>query len=271
MDPRLADLIHRGRPGRVVVLTGAGISAESRIPTFRGPEGYWTVGAAEYHPQELATHASFSRMPRDVWHWYLYRRSVCQAAVPNAGHHAIAQLEQGLGARFVLVTQNVDGLHIRAGNSLDRTCQIHGNIDFMRCTRPCTSELFPIPAHLPPKTKADILTEEEFGALHCPRCRAPSRPHVLWFDECYEEALFRSSTAMEAAARCDFLLIVGSSGTTNLPIQVLAQASRNGAAIVDVNPEDNPFGAYAEQSGGFWARGPAGEQVPAIVAALLAE
>src|SRR5438552_13760341 len=97
------------KPGRVVVLTGAGVSAESGIPTFRGKDGYWTVGAREYHPQELATHAAFERMPWEVWAWYLYRRGVCRGARPNAAHDALVRLDAHLGARFALVTQNVDG------------------------------------------------------------------------------------------------------------------------------------------------------------------
>src|SRR5690606_10651146 len=111
--------------GRILVLTGAGISAESGIPTFRGEEGYWRIGSRNYYPEELATRAAFSRMPDEIWGWYLYRRSVCRAASPNAGHLALAELERGLverneGDRFLLVTQNIDGLHLRAGNSLAR-------------------------------------------------------------------------------------------------------------------------------------------------------
>src|SRR5215831_9378621 len=97
------------REGGVVVLTGAGISAESGIPTFRGKEGYWTVGAREYHPQELATHEAFRAMPWEVWAWYLYRRSVCRRAHPNPGHEALTRIAVALPDRFALVTQNVDG------------------------------------------------------------------------------------------------------------------------------------------------------------------
>src|SRR2546426_10737611 len=102
------------RPGHVIALTGAGVSAESGIPTFRGRDGYWTVGSRDYHPQELATHAAFARMPWDVWAWYLYRRGVCRAAAPNPAHHALVRL--AAHPRFALVTQNVDGLHRRAGS-----------------------------------------------------------------------------------------------------------------------------------------------------------
>ena len=90
------------RPGRILALTGAGVSAESGIPTFRGKEGYWTIGAHEYHPHELATHEAFAHMPWSVWAWYLYRRGVCQRAEPNAGHRALVRLAAALPARFAL-------------------------------------------------------------------------------------------------------------------------------------------------------------------------
>src|SRR5688500_16131370 len=109
LDPTLERLLDRAlRPGaRVVFLTGAGISAESGIPTFRGPEGYWRVGSRNYHPQEMATWEAFERMPEEVWNWYLYRRAVCLAADPNPAHHAVAALERSLADTFILVTQNV--------------------------------------------------------------------------------------------------------------------------------------------------------------------
>ena len=106
------------------------------MPTFRGKEGYWTVGSRNYHPQELATREAFSHMPDEVWRWYLYRRSVCRRAAPNAGHMALVRLEERFGERFALVTQNVDGLHLRAGSSRERTFEIHGNIDYLRWPAP---------------------------------------------------------------------------------------------------------------------------------------
>ena len=137
--------------GRLTVMSGAGISAESGIPTFRGPEGYWTVGSKVYHPREMATRAMFDRSPREVWHWYLYRMGVCRRAAPNAGHRAVADLERLLGERFTLITQNVDGLHLRAGSSPRRTLQIHGNVFFMRCAGECSAAVFPLPADVPAK------------------------------------------------------------------------------------------------------------------------
>src|SRR5215207_6618704 len=135
LDCLLRDAL--GRSGLIVFLTGAGISAESGIPTFRGKEGYWTVGSTEYHPQELATSTAFRRMPWAVWAWYLYRRRVCRAAAPNDAHRALVRAEASLGDRFLLITQNVDGLHRRAGSSAERTYEIHGNIELARCADAC--------------------------------------------------------------------------------------------------------------------------------------
>src|SRR5690606_13301542 len=132
--------------GPVLFLTGAGISAESGIPTFRGPEGYWRVGSTNYHPHELATFAAYSEMPAVVWGWYLYRRGVCRAASPNPGHAAIVRAENALGDGFHLITQNVDGLHLRGGNSLERPSAIHAMIDFYRCALECTPSTYGIAA-----------------------------------------------------------------------------------------------------------------------------
>ncbi|NOS74904.1 MAG: RNA polymerase subunit sigma, partial [Methyloglobulus sp.] len=114
----------------ITVLTGAGVSAESGIPTFRGEEGYWTVGSRNYQPSEIATQAMFQRNPKEVWKWFLYRRGICEDALPNPGHLAIVKMEKLLGSRFRLVTQNVDGLHLRAGSNIDRTYQVHGNLNY---------------------------------------------------------------------------------------------------------------------------------------------
>ena len=139
----------------------------------------------------MATAAAFARMPEEVWRWYLFRRGVCRAAAPNAAHLALVRLEQRLGERFLLVTQNVDGLHLRAGNSPERTYQIHGNIDFCRCIRGCPPAVRPMPAALAvdwPKERS--LTDAELGALRCD-CGDWLRPHVLWFDESYDEPRYR--------------------------------------------------------------------------------
>ncbi|MBV1862148.1 MAG: RNA polymerase subunit sigma [Nannocystaceae bacterium] len=233
--------------GHLSVLTGAGISAESGIPTFRGPAGYWKVGSRNYHPQELATQEAFAHHPREVWHWYLYRRTVCTAAQPNPGHEALVRIEAALGRRFQLVTQNVDGLHTRAGSS--DPYEIHGNIDRYRCASRCTDATHPLPDDLPPTDPGTPLSDDVFDVLSCPECGGQARPHVLWFDECYEEGLFRSRSAYEQAVDAALMIVVGTSGSTSLPMQIGMQCARNGVPMIDINPRDNPFGQLAVDSG----------------------
>lgn len=257
------------RDGAVLALTGAGVSAESGIPTFRGKEGYWTVGSREYHPQELATHEAFSRMPWDVWAWYLYRRGVCRAAEPNAGHAALVRWDAALGDRFGLVTQNVDGLHRRAGSPMSRTYPIHGDIGLMRCASDCTLDRFPIPDAIGALGKGEAVTTEQKALLVCPQCGGMARPHVLWFDESYDEPRFFLDTARRLAARATLLVVAGTSAQTNLPWQVVTLAARAGATILDINIEDNPFAEIAAESGGA-LRGQAAVILPALVDALSA-
>jgi NAD-dependent deacetylase len=257
------------RDGHVLVLTGAGVSAESGIPTFRGKEGYWTVGAREYHPQELATHDAFERMPWEVWAWYLYRRGVCRAAEPNAAHQAIVRWDAALGARFGLITQNVDGLHRRAGSPAERTYPIHGDIGLMRCAAECTLDRFPVPDSVPALGKGEAVSTELKAVLVCPTCGGMARPHVLWFDESYDEPRFFLDTARRLAMGSTLLVVAGTSAQTNLPWQVVTLAARAGATIVDINVEDNPFAEIAAQSGGA-IRGSAAEVFPPLIDALTA-
>jgi NAD-dependent deacetylase len=268
MDPVLKEILadRRSRAGRVVALTGAGISAESGIPTFRGQEGFWVVGSRNYVPQEMATLAMFERHPDEVWRWYLLRFGPVRSARPNAAHFALARLEEALGDRFTLVTQNIDGLHRRAGSH--RVHAIHGDAAWVRCAAGCGPELTPLP-DLPPRDAETPLGEADRRALTCPRCGAWLRPHVLWFDECYDEANYRMESTLQAAAAADLLLVVGTSGATNLPMQVGRIAFSRGAAIVDVNPEENPFAHLAGRAArGFAARETACALVPGIVEAL---
>ena len=272
MDERLVSILSgaMSEDGSCVVLTGAGISAESGIPTFRGKEGYWVVGSREYHPQEMATNAMFGRMPDEVWQWYLYRRGVCHNADPNPAHLALVDLEQALGDRFLLITQNVDGLHRRSGNSRERTYEIHGNIDTMRCKRGCTSEIYPIPDEVPFKQKGDALTDSDRAMLRCPRCGESTRPHVLWFDECYDEQWYRFQSSLTAAMQAALLLVIGTSGATNLPMQVGGIVAQRGAAMIDINPQPNPFSRMATASSkGCFVQSGAGDALPEIVAHLI--
>jgi len=256
--------------GPAVLLTGAGISAESGIPTFRGKEGYWRVGSKNYHPTEMATWSTFSQMPDEVWSWYLYRRSICRAAEPNDAHRAVVKLEEALGDRFVLITQNVDGLHIRAGNTLDRTYQIHGNIDFMRCADECTPKLYPIPDEIDVSwdkaRKIDVVERER---LLCPACGTRARPHVLWFDESYDEEHFRFESSLAAAGRASILVVVGTTGTTNLPNHIGSLVARRGAPMIFVNPEPTTFADMVEGNpNGLYIAGKAGEHLPGLLSAI---
>ena len=269
MDPRLDAILSdvRSRHGRVVALTGAGISAESGIPTFRSGEGYWVVGSRNYMPQEMATHAMFLVHPEEVWRWYLLRFGAARGAQPNAGHVALAGLERALGERFTLVTQNIDGLHRRAGS--ERVLAIHGDAAWVRCAGDCGAERLPLP-DLAAREPGVPLDAAERRALTCPRCGGWLRPHVLWFDEYYDEPNYRMDSALGAAAAADLLLVVGTSGATNLPMQIGRIAFQRGAAIVDVNPDDNPFAQLAALSrAGFAARGAATALLPEIVRVLV--
>jgi len=270
----LTDVIQRcrqalGRDGRVVTLTGAGVSAESGIPTFRGKEGYWTVGSRDYHPQELATHEAFERMPWEVWAWYLYRRGVCRAADPNAAHTALVRWDRALGDRFALITQNVDGLHVRAGSPVERTFPIHGDINLMRCAADCTPGRYPVPETIGTVEKGEAVRPEHMALLVCPRCGGMARPHVLWFDESYDEPRFFLETARRLASAASVLVVAGTSAQTNLPWQVVTLASRAGAVVVDINTDDNPFAEIAAESGGA-IRGSAAKVMPSLVDALVA-
>ena len=258
--------------GPIVFLTGAGISAGSGIPTFRGAEGYWRVGSRNFQPTEMATAQAFARMPEEVWRWYLYRRGVCRAAAPNAAHLALVDLERRLGERFVLVTQNVDGLHLRAGSSPARTYQIHGNIDFCRCARGCQPAVRPLPEAIPDNwAKERRLTTAELGALRC-ACGEWLRPHVLWFDESYDEPLFRYLSALRAAEVAAALVVVGTSGATTLPARMCEIVAARGAPLVVVDPEPTVFSELAERSaGGTFLRGTASAIVPSLIEELVVQ
>jgi NAD-dependent deacetylase len=257
--------------GRITVLTGAGISAESGIPTFRGPEGYWTVGSQVYQPQEMATFHMFCQMPDEVWKWYLYRMGVCGAAEPNPGHRALVAMEQHFGDRFTLITQNVDGLHLRAGNTLARTYQIHGNVFYMRCSLECSEAVYPIPEGVHPKTKDQGLTDNDRHLLRCPLCGARSRPHILLFDESYNEHHYHFYSALKAAEQTALLIVVGTAGATNLPNQVAREVYRRDGVIIDVNIETNPFAQLAEKSTrGFFVQQPSATALPTMLEAMMA-
>ncbi len=227
--------------GRVLVLCGAGISAESGIPTFRGKDGFWTSGSTVYQPQEIATYAFFMTDPTVTWGWYLFRRAACRRAEPNPAHLALVAMEKFLGPRFTLVTQNVDGLHRRAGTSPERLMEIHGNLDRFRCSEDCSTTTWTVPADFDRWEQGRELDDDEAARLHCPDCGAWGRPHVLWFDEYYDETHFRFMSAQRAAREADLLVVVGTTGATNLPLRIAGIAVDRGTPFIDINIEDNVF------------------------------
>jgi len=259
----------RARQGRLVVLTGAGISAESGIPTFRGKEGYWTVGSTNYTPMEMATRAMFAESPEQVWAWYLWRFAACASAEPNDGHRAIVNLERALGERMALVTQNVDGLHQRAGSTEARTYAIHGDARRMRCAGECRDPIRDLP-ELGARAEKAPFSDSLRKALTCAKCGAWMRPHVLWFDEFYDELLYRSESALAAARRASLLIVVGTSGATTLPMRIAMECLQRGDPIIDINIDENVFSEMAEGNG-VTLRGPATVMLPEIVQLLLGD
>lgn len=249
----------------LIVMTGAGVSAESGIPTFRGPEGYWTVGSRVYQPQEISTNAMLVRQPEAVWMWFLYRRGVCRMAQPNPGHLAIVELEKLFGDRFILITQNVDGLHTRAGNSLARTYKIHGDLEFMRCIKACTREVYPIPEAMPAKERHGQIAADEWRLLKCPRCGAMSRPHVLLWDECYNEEHYHFYSALKAAERAAILIVVGTTGATNLPNRVVDRFLSHNGLMIDINIERDVFARNALNNGGYFIQSGSASALPEII------
>ena len=194
---------------------------------------------------------------------------MCHDADPNDAHRALVRLEEVLGDGFTLVTQNVDGLHLRAGNTRARTYEIHGNIDFMRPTDGDSTTLCKIPASV--REAARGSDEELLDALRCPRTGAAYRPHVLWFDEFYTEDLFRYESALRVTANADLLVVVGTSGATNLPTQMVSMAAQAQIPFVDINVNWNTFGhAASKLPHGLSLRGKAGDLLPILVEAIAA-
>ena len=231
-----------------MVLTGAGISAESGIPTFRGADGFWTVGSKHYQPQELATWEKYNEMPEELWRWYQYRWGICLKAKPNPGHVAVVELQKLVDKSYMLVTQNVDGLHLQAGSDASKLCEIHGRIDEMRCDERLEGScLYQVDLNDPKniecaratvmKTPKPAKDETKEPLPMCPKCGVRQRPKILWFDESYNEAFFKWKTVMERMETCDVLLIIGTQLTTGGPRSMVSAAQKSGALIIRVDPE----------------------------------
>ena len=235
----------------LVVLSGAGISKESGIPTFRdAQEGLW----ARFNPMELATPRAFRRNPRRVWDWYEHRRALMANARPNAGHRAITELET-LVDEVAVITQNIDGLHQAAGSR--DVIPIHGNIHQNKCFANCQGD----------PTYVDVSALEwdaDDGPPRCPYCGAYVRPDVVWFEEPLPTALFERSERLCRSA--DVMLVVGTSGVVQPVASFPFVAARSGAVIVEVNPDVTPITPLAR----WHLAGAAGAMLPRVLEAMRA-
>jgi NAD-dependent deacetylase len=227
---------------QVAALTGAGVSAESGIPTFRDAQtGLW----AQYRPEELATSEAFERNPKLVWDWYAWRRELVEQSRPNAGHYALAQLQQHV-PRFTLITQNVDGFHQLAGST--NVIELHGNLARVKCAR-----------------EDEIVDRwEDTGETppHCPRCGAYLRPDVVWFGEVLPRGAL--DAAAQAALECDVFFSIGTSGLVEPAASLARRALQRGAKVVEVNATITPLTISAT----FMLRGASGEILPELIKAV---
>ncbi len=221
----------------VTVLTGAGVSAESGVPTFREAQsGLWS----QYDPTELATPEAFAANPQLVWEWYEFRRDLVRQVEPNPGHHALAELES-LVPDLTLITQNVDGLHARAGST--DVIEFHGNLFENRCYAEDKVVTVPSSDKLP----------------FCPDCGSPLRPGVVWFGESIPEAA--SARAFAAARECDVFFSIGTSSLVYPAAGLVEIAREAGAVLVEINPDPTGIAATLD----FALARPSGEMLPALV------
>ena len=237
-------LHHLAAAKSVTVLTGAGVSAESGVPTFREAQtGLW----AKFRPEDLATPRAFRRDPRLVWEWYAWRRKLVAGAKPNPAHLALIEMESHF-PQFHLITQNVDGLHQFAGSR--NVIELHGNITRTKCFEEGTIvSAWKDTGDVPPK---------------CPACGGLLRPDVVWFEEPMPENEMRQ--AKIASANCDVFLSIGTSTVVYPAAELPSEALQSGATVVEINPQPTPFTAKAN----FALAGAAGVVLPELMRALKA-
>jgi NAD-dependent deacetylase len=239
---------------RIVVLTGAGVSAESGVPTFRGADGLWK----SYRAEDLATPEAFHRDPRLVWEWYAWRRELVARCQPNAAHLALARVAL-TRAHVLLVTQNVDGLHAeaarRAAGAGDprraMPLELHGSLFVTRCSA-CSWRC---------EDRGPADTTSYHTLPRCASCGALARPGVVWFGEALDEALLERAFAEAVAA--DLCLVVGTSAVVQPAASIALATHQLGGHVIEVNPVDTPLTPYATVS----IRASAAGAVPAIVGA----
>lgn len=227
---------------RVAVLTGAGISAESGVPTFREAQtGLWS----QYDPAELATPQAFHQNPNLVWEWYIWRRELISQSQPNSGHYALAEMEK-LFPEFTLITQNVDGLHRLAGSQL--IIELHGDIFRTKCS-------------FENKIVSDLIETDDIPP-HCPHCGELLRPDVVWFGESLPAQPL--DAAFKAASSCQVFLSIGTSTLVEPAASLPFVALRNEATVIEINPQDTPLTPQVN----YASKHPAGEILPRLVSAI---
>ena len=233
------------RNDRITVLSGAGISAESGMPTFRGEDGLWKG----YDVTQLANPEAFRRDPEKVLEWYIWRRQVVRECEPNQAHKAIAALE-GAGYDMSVVTQNIDNLHRRAGSK--NIVELHGNIFKLRCGTGCPG-IIQIDEETPP----DEIPRE------CPTCKGLLRPHIVWFGEFLDPEDIAAT--QQRLTETTLLFIVGTSGVVQPAASFGYIAKESGAYVVEVNIEHTPLSHMADIS----LLGQAGEILPKVFEPLI--
>jgi NAD-dependent deacetylase len=252
VPPSMLDLAD----ARVLVITGAGISAESGIPTFRGKDGYWR----NLDPTKLATPEAFARDPQLVWEWYDERRQRIRAAQPNAAHKALVDLAR-TAREFLLVTQNVDDLHVRAGMPPDKMVQIHGDIFVTRCSR-CEFEHPPSLCYGAPGEHEYEQEQEEIPK--CRGCGGLMRPGVVWFGEMLDPRKIEMVEDYLCRGACDLVLAIGTTALFGYIVDWAIRAARDGGELIEVNPVETQLSSFATQS----IREPAAVALPCIVRRL---
>ncbi len=251
MIERAVDILRHSR--NCAILTGAGISAESNVPTFRGKEGLW----GKFKPEELATMEAFVANPKIVWEWYNWRRELMRSVQPNAGHYALWDMEKTFD-HFTLMTQNVDGLHRQAWLSrnenvsdtvLDNLLELHGNINANKCIdcgTPCDLDNDIDPKNIP----------------KCAKCGGKIRPDVVWFGEMLDPDVI--DRAFVESEQAEVFLVVGTSALVHPAASLPVSAKRYGAAVIEINLEETPLSEFADVT----LRGKSGSILPELVSQL---